>query len=259
MGLAILTKYSALAALPLMVAYPILRTKPRALMSLLIPVVVVLLWGLHGWVVYGRPHFFRTGVSRSWNEIGILIQCSGRALSGCAFVFPILLALQWNRARAIGLLVAGLLTMAFGWPFAGIWIQNILEFGMVINLAAFTFLLGRTIWGGTRQAFGDCTHSKEGRDKVFLVLWALSFPAFNLVAAEFVATQLRIQDGQDLLASALPSSRQYSGSGCLLRIWSMQESTGPRLRSYRKILMPPKDTCGSQAIGVGDTTLRHQE
>jgi len=187
LGLAILTKYSALAALPLMVAYPILRTKPRALMSLLIPVVVVLLWGLHGWVVYGRPHFFRTGVSRSWNEIGILIQCSGRALSGCAFVFPILLALQWNRARAIGLLVAGLLTMAFGWPFAGIWIQNILEFGMVINLAAFTFLLGRTIWGGTRQAFGDCTHSKEGRDKVFLVLWALSFPAFNLVAAEFVA------------------------------------------------------------------------
>ena len=59
-GLAVLTKYTAINLIFIFLLYSIVFKKrsPKAIMAILIPLVLLTLWGLHGIYFYGKPHFF---------------------------------------------------------------------------------------------------------------------------------------------------------------------------------------------------------
>jgi len=55
-GMAILTKYSALILLPVIYCYPILKRKPRLVVWAAVPAAMFAVWCLHNQLVYGELH-----------------------------------------------------------------------------------------------------------------------------------------------------------------------------------------------------------
>ncbi|MBI2201302.1 MAG: glycosyltransferase family 39 protein, partial [Armatimonadetes bacterium] len=189
-GLAILTKYSGLVLLPLLAVYGWSRGRPRTALFLLIPLAMLGLWGLHGYLVYGRPHFIGRGLPGGQAaRLGVLLQASARSLAGCAFTAGLLLGMPWTwkRAQAAAASIAG--AFLAGWPWSGSFSQHLLEGAFVLNLAAMILALG---WAAGRTLHGRVWKAGEGNgnaDLLLLLLWAAAFLAFNLIAAPFVSVR----------------------------------------------------------------------
>ena len=197
-GLAILTKYSAVAIVPLLALYPILHRRTRYALWLLVPIALLGLWCLHNQAVYGRLHIAYLMAERRgdlpWTDrfyAGLVV------LGACLFLAPALFADAIRRGRL--LLIAGAL-LAAGLAIYGARLHNDGPIGWqnalwVTTGAALAFLAiipgllaaPRALRLGSGQAL---SHDREdASDTLFLALWACAVIGFSVFFTMFQAVR----------------------------------------------------------------------
>lgn len=221
-GLAILTKYSALVLLPLLLSYALIRRRFSAAWFLLIPVAMLALWGLHGWLIYGRPHFVGRGPGAQGPDLAILGQASCRSLAGCAFPALLLIGLKWTWPRVAAGIAALAISLTAGWPWAGPFPQHLLETMFVLNLGSILLVLVWTGWEVFQKRGWKIANMDSSGDTVFLLFWTYSFPLFNLLFSSFVSVRHLLPALPPILILALrcfeEQGREAAGRARLARL-----------------------------------------
>lgn len=184
-GLAILTRYSALLALPLFGAYTLAHGRARKAWPALLGASAVLsLWAIQNLVIHGELHilasarhyqlFFADG-GLDW--AGLLKKTLGdvSGLGGTTFVAAVLLLVTGGRRRVVtfglGVFAAALVFVVRPASIERIELYSVLE--VVAVAAAFAcgvLLLVEALW--PRSTAPDSTEAGE-RDGVFLKAWLL--------------------------------------------------------------------------------------
>jgi 4-amino-4-deoxy-L-arabinose transferase-like glycosyltransferase len=197
-GLAILTKYSAVAIVPLLALYPILQRRSRCALWLLIPIALLGLWCLHNQAVYGRLHIAYLMAERRgdlpWGDrfyAGLVV------LGACLFLAPALFADALRRGRVLlaagALLAAGLAIYGarlhnegpIGWQHA-LWVTT----GAALAfLAIIPGLLAapRALRLGSGQALSR--DREDAAATLFLALWACAVIGFSVFFTIFQAVR----------------------------------------------------------------------
>ncbi|MBM4079055.1 MAG: glycosyltransferase family 39 protein, partial [Planctomycetes bacterium] len=131
-GLAGLTKYTGLSLVPLLLAYAWLRRRslPKESLVLLIPIVMVGAWSLHGTILQGKSHVLDTTsyqFPRRYSFSSLMVQgfaCltfTGGCSFGLALLLPWMKKRRWHWAvAALGTVLVSALTPPALWEDLGV-------------------------------------------------------------------------------------------------------------------------------------------
>lgn len=192
-GLALLTGITAIAILPVLVLPPLLGDRRRLAGWLALPVLMLALWCLHSWWIYGelrllaqlaRDHS-RPGHAWADNLCGLPV-VTGSLL----YLAPALLVCAAQRRDRIALLA-----VALAWPL-GAWLtQRYLEWHadlqyLVWSLGGCALLVICTLQGvrGARRLARD-RRDARGADALLLLAWLGAQLAVSVTLAPFQAVQ----------------------------------------------------------------------
>lgn len=160
-GCAALFRYSGLALIPLLAAWPMLRGRPRQALAALGAVVPPLLLAAHDQHAYGAVHLFAMGSFQSVANTPLDVAHKGVAavaMLGGAAALPVF---PWARGSIVGAALGGVAGAAWGWSGA--------LFG-ALGGAALGAVPGR------------------GRERLWLACWAFGGLVF-LLTLRFTATR----------------------------------------------------------------------
>ena len=207
-GLAILTKYSALVLVPLLVAYALLRRRPRALSALVLTAAIVGGWAWHNNIYYGQPHMLGrptppVELERLVTRSLTVVKAAG-SMCLLGLLCPFMLGAFSRRRR--WLIVMPLLVVALGGTLAttalmlsdnGVFQHRLTEFhqrGMdtyiYTLLVMLLAMMGLGVLALGAAVMGSCrTDAQTGGvgTVVFLWLWLLGVLGFNVLFSPFVA------------------------------------------------------------------------
>lgn len=112
-GLAALTKYSSGVLVPVMLLYPLLQRKVRLMVWIWPAVLLLALWCLHNWVVYGIPHILYLALERASEEgIGKEDKLYGAfvVMGSSIFLAPALFYRYIDRRNWVSIILAAVAT-----------------------------------------------------------------------------------------------------------------------------------------------------
>jgi len=178
-GLALVTKYTAVTIVPLLAAYVVLRKVPVRMWaaSLVAAGVIFGLWCLHGIVFYGMPHFGGT-LGYQWSKRLIEGRFVGQAAAcmtffgGCGLVPLFFLpARAWRKMAAACAVICGGIVVLMG-----VGAASMAEFGDSILWQSAFFVFAVGFGASVMVCFAAfCRRTKRldryARDEVFLWLW----------------------------------------------------------------------------------------
>jgi hypothetical protein len=183
-GCAVLTKYSAAVVLPVMAIYALLQGRVRHLFWLAPAAVVVALWCLHNWLVYGQVHMLylflerRSNTSILWQDklFGALT-----VLGSSIFLFPALLTPMVRRRRRLTFFFVVLLVISGNW-----WIVSSYDSGFDLE---YLFWATAGVLALALPIVGGIGGKRLDWDSLFLVGWLGGVLLFSVLMVPFQAVR----------------------------------------------------------------------
>lgn len=188
---AILTKYSGLMLIPILLIYALLTSHKEKIKFLLIPVSIFLLWNACCLFFYKEATFFTAFFDRSkdyfLNKIGIRTLASLSFLSGTSIVILLLVPFLWQKRKNLPYiflsLASGICPFIINNIFAKYSLLEKLFLAVLFIASSYVILL--IFQAGFRSLF-----NKDSKDTLFLSAWFFLIFAFNIltnfIAARFI-------------------------------------------------------------------------
>lgn len=195
-GLAILTKYSAVIVVPVLLIYPFLKRKLWVWAWIIPALLILLVWCLHNIVYYGQMHLVYLTLHRPGDSgVGWVDKACGAlaVLGGMIYLLP---ALLWSEAKSrrwivfMGCLPVGLglfwgIERRFYWDASGEYLLWALSGGLLLYVC-----LAEGLRRGVR-------YWKEGEteyagDSLFLFAWLCAPILFSILFVPFQAVRHQI-------------------------------------------------------------------
>jgi hypothetical protein len=218
-GMAILTKYSALILLPVIYLYPILKRKPRLVGWAGVPAAMFAVWCLHNHLVYGELHI-ASQWSRGFNRPGHgwLDNAYGLPVVAGSLLYLLPALLVRSLARRDRWVIAGSGAVALvGW-----WLVERYTSGgagpqflfWALSGSALLFVCSvegiRAAWPLLRDR-GD----PEASDSLFLVLWLLGPLVVSTLSVPFQAVRHFLPAFAPLVLLAFRALRRAGGGNAI--------------------------------------------
>lgn len=191
-GLAILTKYSAAALVPVLALYPLLQRRGRYALFPIAALAMLAIWCAHNHLFYGRPHIAYLMAERRgdlpWSD---RFYAALVVMGACMFLAPALFADAARRWPG-GALLAASAIMAGGLALYGARVHNQGPVGWQYSLwlttgAALAFLaLAPGLLAAPRALSRDAA---EPADILFLTVWAGAVVSFSVFFTMFQAVR----------------------------------------------------------------------
>ncbi len=208
-GCAILTKYSAIVAIPVMILYPIFKRRIWLLKWITPALLMLLVWSLHNIAFYGQAHivyltlFRRTVAGIPWQDkaCGLFV-----ILGSMLYLFPALFISELRRRRCIciaGCLPAGVSAFwfvqhYFKWDTDPQYLFWAVTGGLLLYIALFE---------GVRRGWRLLKNWKDddASDSLFLFAWLCAPVLFSVIFVPFQAVRHQILALPPLLLLAFRS------------------------------------------------------
>jgi len=190
-GMAILTKYTALLVIPIMLVYLILFSKRRShFIFIVIPVTIFCLWALHNLFFYNNFPLYYAFLFRmkncSFEQIMFRVFACLSFISGASVIgllsFPLLLGKRKNIVLLLLSLCAGLCPFAAGGLFR--------EYGVLEKSALALFFIASffIICFITKKLFESVFKKPRDRDSAFLCVWFI-LSLISIILTQFISAR----------------------------------------------------------------------
>lgn len=195
-GLAVLTKYSSIILIPVLLLYPIFKRKLWLLGWVLPAVLLVLGWCLHNVAMYERVHILfltlhrRTVEGIAWYDkaLGAMV-----VLSSMMYLLPALLFAEWKRKRWIALSGCVPVGVIAFWA-AQRFFQWNADYEYLFWCVTGALLLYLCLFEGIRFGIRWLGNSKNeyAADSLFLFAWLCAPVLFSILFVPFQAVRHQI-------------------------------------------------------------------
>ena len=192
-GLAILTKYSAVITLPILLLYPLLKRRYRTMFWVLPALVILAVWCLHNQIYYHAIHVVFLTLQRR-SVTGITWEdklCGALVIVGCiSYLFPLAL---WKSVQHKETIRLGILAVALGvaWWFIQRHFHDKAD-GEYLFWSCGGVILLVTVFGeGLKRGwrFLKDPQNPEAVDSLFLIAWLAAPVLFSILLVPFQAVR----------------------------------------------------------------------